>query len=260
MVQRSGLAEGYGPDEGTVHYAVGDVHGCLPQMLAALDWCSADADDRGMKGVVHLLGDYVDRGPDSRGVIEALLSGAGGSHMAWRPLKGNHDHDFAAAWRDPQSPAASGWWVHGGQQTLASYGWNPMDHPAPDHLGEWVPESHIAFLESLPVAAATPQALFVHAGMRAGIPLEGQSARDLMWIRGAFLRSAYDFGRPVVHGHTYESGNPAVRENRVALDSGCFATGILSAAAFDPGSPLPRLARFGPRGLIESFDQSFRHG
>ena len=74
-----------------------------------------------------------------------------------------------------------------------------------------------------------------------------------MWIRGDFLRSTHDFGKLVVHGHTYESGNPAVRENRVALDSGCFGEGTLSVAAFDPESPGPRIERFDRDGIIESF-------
>jgi len=247
------LIEEYGADLATVHYAIGDVHGCLVQMRHALAWCARDAEDRNMRGVVHLLGDYVDRGPDSRGVLETLMAGPAESHMQWRPLRGNHDQDFSRSWRDPDGGEASGWWVHGGQQTLASYGWNPLVDEAPDHLREWVPERHIIFLEGLPLAAATPYAIFVHAGMRPGVPLSMQSPRDLMWIRGDFLRSEHDFGRRVVHGHTYESGNPVVRDNRVALDSCCFGEGTLSAAAFDPGSTDPRIERFDHDGLIESF-------
>lgn len=250
------LLEEYAQDPSVVHYAIGDVHGCLRQMLAALEWCSGDAEGRSMRGVVHLLGDYVDRGPASREVIETLMAGSPDRHVQWRPLRGNHDNDFADAWRRPDGPAAAGWWTHGGQQTLASYGWNPMVHAIPDHLGEWVPQSHVEFLASLPLAAVTPDAIFVHAGLRPGVDLAEQSQRDLMLIRGDFLRSGHDFGKPVVHGHTCETGNPAIRANRIALDSCCFGQGILSAVAFDPGGNAPRLATFGPEGFRESFEHS----
>lgn len=244
------MIDEFGPDDGVVHYAIGDVHGFLPQMSEALSWCAEDADSAGMRGIVHLLGDYVDRGPDSREVIEVLMKGSPDRHVEWRPLRGNHDDVFARTWRDPEDAEAAGWWEHGGQQTLASYGWNPLLHDLPDTIGEWVPAAHAEFLLSLPLVATTPDAIFVHAGLRPGVALADQTPRDLMWIRSTFTKSAYDFGRPVVHGHTPESENPKQHANRVALDSGCFIGGVLSAAAFDPGSREPRFMRFGPNGRI----------
>jgi len=244
-------------DPGVVHYAVGDVHGCLTQLEAALAWCSEDAADAGLRGVVHLLGDYVDRGPDSRGVIDLLMRGPAEANMDWRPKRGNHDDMLARAWRDPGDPETAGWWEHGGQQTLASYGWNPVVHGLPSRVSDWVPREHAEWLATLPLAAETPFAIFVHAGLRPGIPLRSQAPRDLMWIRSDFLRSDHDFGVPVVHGHTPDSANPVVHPNRVALDSGCFMGGILAVAAFDPGDRRPRLERFGADGRIRPEQEGF---
>lgn len=249
--------EEFGDDPGTVHFAVGDVHGCLAQLEAALSWCAQDAGERGMLGVVHLLGDYVDRELDSRGVVEFLMRGPDDPHMEWRPKRGNHDDMLDRVWRDPHDPEAAGWWEHGGQQTLASYGWDPVVHGMPSLVSDWVPRDHAEWLASLPLAAETPFAVFVHAGLRPGIPLQRQSERDLMWIRQDFLKSGHDFGVPVVHGHTPDKANPAIHPNRVALDSGCFMGGILSIAAFDPGDRRPRLERFGPDGRIDSQEQGF---
>lgn len=246
----------YEEDENVIHYAIGDVHGYLVQLEHALAWCAEDAAAAGMKGIVHLLGDYVDRGPDARGVIELLMAGPEEGHMIWRPLRGNHDDIFARAWRDPLDRQAAGWWEHGGQQTLMSYGWDPLRDLLPDTLAEWVPESHIEFLEGLPLMATTPEVIFVHAGLRPGIAIEDQDPWDLMWIRGPFLNSACDFGRTVVHGHTPDTSNPVYHPDvrRVAMDSGCFMGGMLAAAAFNPGERVPRFMTFGPyeRTPVES--------
>ena len=244
----------FSEDGGTIHYAIGDVHGFLWQMQAALRWCAEDASARGMRGCVHLLGDYVDRGPDAKGVIECLMAGSPDPHVEWLPLRGNHDDVFARTWQNAADPEAAGWWEHGGQQTLMSYGWHPLHDPMPDTLSEWVPESHVAFLSSLPLVAVTPTAIFVHAGLRPGVDLRNQSSRDLMWIRGAFSGADHDFGRVVVHGHTPGSENPKRHRGRVSMDSGCFIGGILSAAAFDPGSAEPRFMTFGPTGRIQPTD------
>jgi Uncharacterized protein conserved in bacteria len=229
-------------DSYTMEYAIGDVHGCLTELREALDWCAADSDRLGMRGRVHLLGDYVDRGPDSKGVLDLLMRGPQDAHMQWLPIMGNHDEILALAWRSPTVAAhAQLWWEHGGQQTLQSFGWHPLGR-LPSHLGEFIDWSYVEFIESLPHATLTEDILFVHAGVRPGIPFEEQSLHDLLYIRGDFMRSQEDFGRVVVHGHTpNRSEHPKAYHNRVALDSGCFASGSLSIAAFDPGSAFPRL-------------------
>ena len=214
-------------------YAIGDVHGCVAQLKAALEWCASDALQNGTRGRVHLLGDYVDRGPNSKEVIDLLIDGPQDEHMEWHPLKGNHDDMFSSVWYAPSHEMASAWWEHGGQQTLTSYGWNPLYHPIPDHISEWVPEEHAAFLKALPLTAETDTHIYVHAGLRPELTLEQQNERDLMWIRSEFSRSSYDFGKVVVYGHTPDSKNPRDHGNRIAMDSGCFATGILSIVAVD---------------------------
>ncbi|WP_315922942.1 metallophosphoesterase family protein [Mesorhizobium sp. SP-1A] len=214
-------------------YAIGDVHGCVEQLRIALDWCAADALQSGTRGRVHLLGDYVDRGPSSREVIDLLIAGPQESHMSWHPIKGNHDDMFSSVWFDPSHNLATAWWEHGGQQTLQSYGWNPLYNPIPDTLDEFVPEEHAEFLRSLPMTAETDTHIYVHAGLRPGVDLEKQSLHDMMWIRGEFNRSCHDFGKVVVYGHTPDKKNPCDHGNRIAMDSGCFGSGVLSVVAFD---------------------------
>lgn len=214
-------------------YAIGDVHGCFDQLKIALDWCAADALRQGTFGRVHLLGDYVDRGPNSRDVVDLLIRGSQDAHMSWHPIKGNHDDMFSKVWFDPEHSFATAWWEHGGQQTLQSYGWNPLYNDIPDHLNEWVPEEHALFLHSLPMTAITETHIYVHAGLRPNIALEDQTLHDMMWIRGDFSRTSYDFGKVVVYGHTPDKLNPRDHGTRIAMDSGCFGSGILSVAAFD---------------------------
>lgn len=214
-------------------YAIGDVHGCVEQLRIALDWCADDALQNGTKGRVHLLGDYVDRGPSSKEVVELLIAGPQASHMSWHPLKGNHDDMFSSVWFDPSHKLATAWWEHGGQQTLQSYGWNPLYNSIPDTLDEFVPKEHAEFLRSLPMTAETDTHIYVHAGLKPGVDLEKQLLHDMMWIRGEFNHSSHDFGKVVVYGHTPDGKNPCDHGNRIAMDSGCFASGVLSILAVD---------------------------
>lgn len=140
---------------------------------------------------------------------------------------------LASVWYDPSHSSASAWWEYGGQQTLASYGWNPPHHRIPDHLSEWIPEEHLAFLKGLPLCSETDTHIFVHAGLKPGLELRQQSEQDLMWIRSEFNRSNHDFGKIVVHGHTPSKVNPKNHGNKISMDSGCFATKRLSVVALD---------------------------
>lgn len=239
----------------TITYAIGDIHGCLRQMLEATEWAAADAESKGANGLVIFLGDYVDRGGDAPGVIETLMNGPKDSHMRWLPLKGNHDDMIAKIWQDPEHVLAGQWWEHGGQHTLMNYGWDPLLDPVPRHLGEWIPERHAAFLGSLPLHYEDDDRIYVHAGLRPGVPLAGQSEKDMLWIRKDFLNSEWDFGKTVVHGHTPHRRNPDVKEGRVNLDTGCYATGVLACGAFDPGAREPRIWLSGNRPC-ESMDVS----
>jgi serine/threonine protein phosphatase 1 len=240
------------PAAGVIDYAIGDVHGYHDHMVTALDWCAQDALEKGCKGRVHLLGDYVDRGPQSKEVIETLMVGSQHDHMTWLPIRGNHDHVLAAVWHDFQHELSREWWEHGGQQTLMSYGWSPIKHGLPNTIKEWIDPAHIQFLSSLPLANLVGDILFVHAGVRPNVTLPEQTDRDLMWIRGDFLRYKDSFGLLVVHGHSPEVENPVDHGNRVSLDSGCFFSGNLSIAAFDYWNTEPRFKGIG-REEAQSF-------
>lgn len=217
-------------------YAIGDVHGRDDLLAALLAAIRADAADAGAgDNLLVGLGDYIDRGPDSAAVLERL------SHLHWDdfafvPLKGNHEHLML---RFLEAPDEGGpWLANGGAATLASYG-VPIGTDPPeraryagwrDALDRALPAHHRRFLASLALSHDVGDYLFVHAGIRPGIPLAAQSDQDLIWIRGAFLNATENFGRLVVHGHSIEL-EPDLRPNRIGIDTGAFATGRLTAVA-----------------------------
>ena len=228
------------PLEDTIEYAIGDVHGHLNHMMAALKFCAEDAAKKNMRGRVHLLGDYVDRGPNSMGVLEYLIQGTENEHMEWLPIRGNHDHVFLKTCKNDKYELSYEWWNHGGQQTLMSYGWDPVKHGLPSTIGEWVPDEHLDFITDMPIAHKVGDLLFVHAGIKPNKPLELQTHKDLMWIRNEFLKHGEDFGVKVIHGHSPEPENPFLHKNRIAMDSGCFYTDKLSIVCFEPNEYKPR--------------------
>jgi diadenosine tetraphosphatase ApaH/serine/threonine PP2A family protein phosphatase len=202
-------------------YAIGDVHGCLEQLLALEEEIAADG--LGFPGEKWLitLGDHIDRGPRSREVVEHLMGSAPAGFRRFA-LLGNHEAmalDFLARRR-------SDWISQGGAETLASYGIAASD--SPDAIAARFPADHSAFLEALPLYVLLPGWLFVHAGIRPGIPLADQSEDDLVWIRAPFLTSQLTGGFRVVHGHT-PGQDIVTTPHRIDVDTGCFATGRLSA-------------------------------
>jgi serine/threonine protein phosphatase 1 len=224
-------------------YAVGDVHGHLDLLRRQQDLIEADRARTGDAAapVVH-LGDLVDRGPDSRGVIDHLASGIAAG-APWVVLRGNHDRMFARFLRDPAEPEPGLRrdlsWLHprlGGAATLGSYGVRAAaDRPlAPVHAEALaaVPAAHRAFLDGLPALFRHGEVLFVHAGIRPGLPLDRQDETDLVWIRDGFLDDARDHGVLVVHGHT-ALDRATHHGNRVNLDSGAAYGGPLSAAVIE---------------------------
>lgn len=211
-------------------YAIGDVHGQLEELVrahrrVAVDrraWGDAEAP------VVH-LGDLVDRGPESAEVIEYLLMGLAAGEP-WVTLRGNHDAMFLLFLNDPLArdpglrPDLT--WLDprlGGRQTLASYGVDVSERLPPQAIADEarvrVPVGHQEFLEALPFFFETPDAIFVHAGLRPEVPLDRQLPIDLTWIRKGFLEDRADHGRLVVHGHTVVDV-PEHRGNRVNIDTG----------------------------------------
>lgn len=222
-------------------FAIPDIHGradLLERALDAIDVDLARAGDGLDRSVAVFLGDYIDRGPRSRRVLDILTNGLPkGLETVF--LKGNHE-DFVLSFLDGQGDPA-GWLFNGGTETLASYG-----VPVPDtafltgesenHLREALldalPEKHMVFLRNLRLSHREGDYLFVHAGVRPGVPFEYQTAEDLLWIRGPFLTSDADFGAIVVHGHTI-TPRPLILTNRIALDTGAVEHGRLTCGVFE---------------------------
>lgn len=211
-------------------YAIGDVHGCLSS-LAALH--SAVADDLGHRPVatatlVH-LGDYVDRGPDSAGVVRMLSEQpppAGITTVV--NLAGNHEDMMLAALADQnQAPL---WLVNGGANTLLSWG-IPITAPHPQWRASLAPRE-FQFLSALALFHRVGGYIFVHAGLRPGVPLVCQTRQDLLWIREPFLSSRTTFEGVVVHGHTPRVA-PVVRPNRIGIDTGAVLGGCLTCAVLE---------------------------
>jgi serine/threonine protein phosphatase 1 len=211
-------------------YAIGDVHGCLDRLVALHADIAADLTERPVAEplLIH-MGDYVDRGPDSAGVIERLAAG----HLPNLPvvnLMGNHEDLMLSALERPSDASVQLWLMNGGANSLHSWG-----IPRTTAAAEWasrLPARHLAFLRNLAVSHSAGGYLFVHAGVRPGLPLERQSPHDLLWIREPFLSSSADFGAVVVHGHT-PRGRPEVRRNRIGIDTGAVMGGNLTCVVLE---------------------------
>lgn len=220
-------------------YAVGDVHGRCDLLIEMLDMIEADCRARGAVGSIQiiLLGDLIDRGPDSAGVIDLMLE-----LLPLRPhvlcLKGNHEEVFELALDGDMQALGFFLRAMGGRETLLSYGMTPetLDGPVDAVLHaavlEHVPSAHREFLRNLPDSYAVGDYLFVHAGIRPGVPLPEQVDSDLRWIREEFLGSRADHGRMIVHGHTITQDIDE-RPNRIGIDTGAFASGHLTAIGLE---------------------------
>lgn len=189
-------------------YAIGDIHGQIDLLHAAHERVFRDG---GQNALIAHVGDLIDRGPDSRGVVQHLMQGQR-DDRPWIVTRGNHDRFLAKflsdpAWIDPGLASAQHWIDHpglGAAATLASYGLDPS-LPRNRLYAEAlkaVPQDHADFLASLPLWFLHPEALVVHAGIRPGIDLQDQAEQDLVWIRKEFLESPADHGPLIVHGHT----------------------------------------------------------
>lgn len=212
-------------------YAISDIHGCahlLEQMFRVID---ADvAHSRPHRAIEVYLGDYIDRGPDSRLTIELLIDRSRRGNTVF--LKGNHEAFLAEVFRDPSRLAD--WFQVGGWQTLISYGLSPSPNPRDDEqhalvreLFAAMPPQHHEFLKRLRPSFTCGDFFFAHAGVRPGVPLSEQRESDLLWIREEFLQCKKHFGKYIVHGHT-PVRSPEVLANRVNIDTGAYATGNLT--------------------------------
>ena len=207
--------------------AIGDTHGCLDQLTRLLDDCRRFA--KGQQTTFIFLGDYIDRGPDSRGVIQTIIDMQAVDPDRVIALAGNHEDLLLASLTSHD--AIGRWLANSGGATLRSYGvTSPKDLPA----------DHLAWIRNLPTHHDDGQRFFVHAGIRPGVPLDQQTREDMLWIREPFLSADVDHGRLIVHGHTPQrDGKPDIHPNRVNLDTGAVFGRKLTAAVFSDSERMP---------------------
>ncbi len=220
-------------------YAVGDIHGRLDLLEKVTARIDADLSQSPSAEAVEIyLGDYIDRGPASREVVDRLI---------WRGLerkavflKGNHETYVPRFLDDPAVLAE--WRTYGGLATLMSYGLKPSINASEAEQAELaralrsaIPNSHQRFLGDLKTAVSYGDFLFVHAGIRPRVPLAQQREEDLLWIRDDFLHCQDEFEKVVVHGHT-PVRDPDIRPNRINIDTGAYATGKLTCIRIEQDS------------------------
>jgi serine/threonine protein phosphatase 1 len=228
--------QSYNLQEASRIYVIGDIHGrvdLLDQVLRKIHLDMKQAPTA--EAITVTLGDYIDRGPNSRGVLDRLVQNP--FPTPYLPLKGNHEELFESFLDDP---SLGDKWRHlGGLETLHSYG-IPVSllmlgkgfREAADQLREKLSETHVDFISSLRICASSEWFFLCHAGVRPGVPLERQSPDDLLWIRGEFLNSRANFGKRVVHGHT-PAEHPEVLPNRINIDTGAYMTGRLTCLVIE---------------------------
>jgi len=201
-------------------YAIGDIHGSLRKLRALISRCRQHAG--GQPIVFVFLGDYIDRGPESAGVVRHVIQLESQRRERVIALRGNHEA-FALGVIDGTTPAEH-WLSQGGAATLRSYGI--------ETAGE-LPREHVDWMRSLPLSYDDGRRFFVHAGINPDRPLDAQDDHDLLWIREPFLSSGRDYGRLIVHGHTpLTTGMPDQCGNRLNLDTAAVYGGPLTAAVF----------------------------
>ncbi|HWI87385.1 MAG TPA: metallophosphoesterase family protein [Sphingomonas sp.] len=214
-------------------YAIGDIHGrfdLLQDVLALIDHDSAT---RGPAEThVVMLGDLIDRGPQSREIVDLFLK-VPSAPARFHFIMGNHEEMLLKLLDDPESPHMPQFLRYGGRETFESYGAPQLvldmpDRYAPDTLPFYIPEAHRAFLRAMHDGIQFGDYFFTHAGIRPGVPLDEQDREDLRWIRAPFLDSDQDHGVVVVHGHTVRD-EVEIRPNRIGIDTGAYATGVLTA-------------------------------
>lgn len=225
---------------GKITVAIGDIHGCLTELKQLMTELKKHVDvvDRYV-----FLGDYVDRGKDSKGVIEYLMTLEGDNVF----LRGNHEDMML--WQSPNF-AHSGllngftnWMINGGVQTLESYGSGPIQSVSEELIQQSrviVPDAHFEWIMNTKLFFQDGQRTYVHAGIDRRKPITEQQPWVLTWIRDEFLNNVSPKGGYVVHGHTPLIGRVELRPNRCNLDSGCVFGGTLSAGIFDDRHAEPR--------------------
>lgn len=202
-------------------FAIGDIHGCLgplKNLLAIIEGSRPDG------GTVVFLGDYVDRGPDSKGVVDLIIAGPQKKGWTWISLKGNHEDMMVGAYDGEYELV---WWLgNGGTETLASYGGGLSAEPI-----EW--------MRSLPLKHEDANRIYVHAGLDETVPLSEQTEQTMLWSRRPPHFSGDYWGKHLVHGHTPGHDHPKTIGNRTNVDSAAVFGGSLSCAVFADDTPGP---------------------
>lgn len=220
-------------------YAIGDIHGCYAELNRLIKSIDDDDANRGATDTRLLfVGDYIDRGPASREVIELMIRlDIGGERVVF--LMGNHEETLLSA-ADGNRRAAALFHKMGGRETLLSYGVSAQDYDNADPAGivdlirNAIPSEHLEWMRHLRLSYSVGDYLFVHAGIRPGVALNSQLSSDLRWIRKEFLESSISHGMMVVHGHSV-SEQIDIRSNRIGIDTGAYATGKLTAIGLQAG-------------------------
>ena len=218
-------------------YAIGDIHGRLDLLEELQEKIAADAADATDQRIVQIfLGDYVDRGPDSKGVVDWLLQLP---PTGWQRicLKGNHEATVLKFLKN--SEIIRNWQRHGGLENLLSYGVDLIglqNEDGPDivmrEYREKFPLTHFKFFSNLPLCVEFGDYFFAHAGVRPGVSLGKQKEEDLTWIRDEFLSSQLDFGKVIIHGHT-PIEFPEIRANRINIDTRAYQSGRLTCLVLE---------------------------
>jgi serine/threonine protein phosphatase 1 len=221
--------------EGARIYAIGDIHGRADLLTEVMELIAADLQRQMPEtAATVLLGDYVDRGPDSKGVLDVLA--ADQFPTVIMPLMGNHEAMLLSFLADP----GTGLWAkNGGVETVHSYGVDARPfrggralEETARALREAMPAEHVQFLRSLRISYSIGDYFFCHAGVRPGVPLEQQAEHDLLWIREAFLSNEKSYGKVVVHGHT-PGMEPEIHPNRINIDTGAYVSGRLTCLVLE---------------------------
>jgi serine/threonine protein phosphatase 1 len=214
-------------------YAVGDVHGCARQLQDLHDDIANDLAARPID-TAHLihLGDHIDRGADSAGVVTQMLAAESTPGVLVTSLMGNHEQMMLSALSEGGGQMERIWRRNGGEHSLRSWGIDPETTPA--LWAQLLPPAHLSWLRGLAFYRRIGSYFFVHAGVRPGIALVEQTVEDLLWIREPFLTSDHVFEAVVVHGHTPVQ-QPTVRPNRIGVDTGAVLGGRLTCAVLEGG-------------------------
>jgi serine/threonine protein phosphatase 1 len=232
-------------------FAVGDIHGRSDLLKAGLRAMAQYTRGRSAKFI--FLGDYVDRGADSAGVIKILLALQEQTRVVC--LKGNHEDLMLRALQNGTRESADRWLTAGGDATLQSYGTSDWES-----AGDAIPKAHLHWMQTLPLTSGDDHRIYVHAGLMPSVPMAEQTPEACMWIRDRFLKAeASQFETHVVHGHTpiwAQKQDPALPEllnHRTNLDSGAYMTNVLTAGIFDtdrPGGPIDIIQIRGEPGTV----------